>query len=262
MKDGPLLGLVIPSFNDEVALQQTLERLASLPSSVLEQLELAVMDGGSSDGTMTMSTSFIPIVDHWDSRRDEGIYDAMNRGVQRLRSPWVWFLGSGDFPVASSLARLLDILRDSPRDTLAHAFAVAALPPLEPGVPERFIPRWGAPLTWRNSIHHQGLVAPTSWLLKTPFDSSIQVLGDYAWLLDQRHLGMHVECHPEQVIAEVASAGRSRNFNLALYAEEWRVKRRRLTFFPRMAHLVWLPLKWAFKQMSKARRIFGSSTPQ
>ncbi len=257
----PRLGVVIPAWNDAAPLGRTLEALTQLPFEVQKHLEIVVADGGSTDGTLEVLARHAALVHHVTSQPDRGVYDAMNRGVSLLNATWVWFLGAGDSPLNSGLTKLLELLDTCPEET-GQAFAVRASEPREPGVPEVFEPKWDSSLAWRNTLHHQGLVVPKLWLQATPFDPSCRVLGDYGWLLDMRAAGRAIQCHPEITLAEVPSGGLSRQFNAALYREEWRVKRTRLAGWERPAQLAWLPAKWAFKLASKAFKISGSSTPQ
>ena len=257
----PRLGVVIPTWNDAAPLGRTLEALAKLPFEVQQQLEIVVADGGSTDGTLEVLARHAGLLRHVTSQPDRGVYDAMNRGASVLNATWVWFLGAGDCPLTPGLTKALELLGSCPEEA-GLAFAVHASEPREPGVRAVFEPKRGSSLTWRNSLHHQGLVVPKTWLQATPFDPSLRVLGDYAWLLDMRTEGRTMKCHPEIMLAEVPGGGLSRQFNAALYREEWRVKRTRLAGWERPAQLVWLPAKWAFKLVSKAFRISGSSTPQ
>ena len=260
--DLAMVGIVIPCWNASEPLEQTLRAIGSMPVSIREKLSVVVIDGGSTDDTLRVVSRHTHVVDHVQSEADNGVYHAMNKGVQIVKSKLVWFLGAGDLPDGDGLKALLEWLNDNPSTAWAHACSVESLLPREPGVPARFRPRWGAALTWRNTIHHQGLLAPKSWLIETPFDESLKVLSDYAWLLDQRNLRHDIVCHANIRLAQVPGGGLSRSFVPRLYIEEWRMKRPRLAFQHQATHVIWLPLKWAFKQMSNAFRMFGSSTPQ
>jgi hypothetical protein len=66
-----------------------------------------VVDGGSSDGTPAWLAQFC--ADHpqcgFVSESDQGIYDALNKALPRVRGTWVIFMGAGDtFVDASTLA--------------------------------------------------------------------------------------------------------------------------------------------------------------
>ena len=120
----------------------------------------------------------------------------------------------------------------------------------EAGVPSLFSPSWSKALWWRNTIHHQGLWAPRAWFDELPFDASLKVLGDYAWLLDMKLRHKPLECHPQWTLALVGSGGLSRLFHASLYFEEWRMKQaERPSGEVGSGRLV--AAKWAFKQSSK-----------
>lgn len=248
------LTVLIPTWNDAEALSVTLTAFASLPAELKDKLDIVVSDGASSDHTLDVLAAHADLVRHVSSRPDHGVYDAMNRGLSGASGSHVWVVGAGDVPNQDGLAHALAVLTSDASAT-AHAWSVAALPPLEPGVPARFEPNWGGKLTWKNTMHHQGLVAPRAWLERHPFDTSLNILGDYAQMLDWRNEGRLVTCHSERTLCHVAPAGLSRKFNAALYQEEWRMKKARLRGPRRWAQPLWLVAKWAFKQVSTVARI-------
>jgi glycosyltransferase involved in cell wall biosynthesis len=92
--DRPLVSIICPTYNCADKLSLTLR-------SVLTQtgvdFECIVVDGGSNDGTIAVVEAFLPDERlHCDSRRDRGIYDAMNRGIDLARGRFLFFLGAGD----------------------------------------------------------------------------------------------------------------------------------------------------------------------
>jgi len=91
----PLFTIIVPTLNAQFKLEAT---LASVLASK-EPLELLVMDGGSTDGTPEMLRLFEARMDgrlHWWSGPDSGLYDAMNRGIERSNGRYLNFLGAGD----------------------------------------------------------------------------------------------------------------------------------------------------------------------
>ena len=251
MNASPHIGVVIPVYNGADDLRKTLTAFRALPAQVLAELEVVVVDGASTDDTLNVMSTFMDVICHADSRDDLGVYDAMNRGASLVQAPYVWFMGAGDLPLEAGLFALLERLEGD----VGHACTVLALAPREPGVPAKFVPQFGKSLDWRNTLHHQGVVVPTAWVKQRPLSKEYKVLSDYAWMLDCRNAGQHIECHPELSLASVSGGGLSRNFDAALYREERRMKDGRISRAAALAHWVWLPAKWAFKQVSKARSI-------
>lgn len=57
-----------------------------------------IIDGGSTDGTLEIIYKYTSRYSHIKlvSEKDEGIYDAMNKGIERASGEWLYFLGSDD----------------------------------------------------------------------------------------------------------------------------------------------------------------------
>lgn len=68
--------------------------------SVLEQtypnLEFIIVDGQSSDGTKDILDIFTDKIDVYISEKDNGIYDAMNKGIRKATGNWLCFMNAGD----------------------------------------------------------------------------------------------------------------------------------------------------------------------
>ena len=117
MTGRPLLSVVVPVRNDRRGLHTTLGALQSLPIECLQRMECIVVDGGSSDGSVAALAEFSGLVTHLIAQADDGVYDAMNRGVALAKGHWVWFLGAGDCPnpdgVNEAMARLQTLSKDA-----------------------------------------------------------------------------------------------------------------------------------------------------
>lgn len=81
------------NFNDSIGLDRTL-RSISLQDS--ELYELIVIDGNSCDDSMTITKKYKDVIDVVISEPDNGIYDAMNKGLRLSNGEYVIFLNSGD----------------------------------------------------------------------------------------------------------------------------------------------------------------------
>jgi glycosyltransferase involved in cell wall biosynthesis len=102
----PLVTVAIPSFNQAEFLEQALQ-------SVFEQdlpLEVIVLDGGSTDGSLDIIQRWQHRLDGWRSEPDAGQAAAINEGVARGTAPYVCWLNSDDFFYPRGLARLIETL--------------------------------------------------------------------------------------------------------------------------------------------------------
>ena len=90
-----MLSVIIPTYNSERTLRLSLDSLAS---QTYRDFEVVVMDGLSKDNTIEIAKSYetkLPAL-QLVSEKDNGIYDAMNKGIKKAKGDWVYFLGSDD----------------------------------------------------------------------------------------------------------------------------------------------------------------------
>jgi glycosyltransferase involved in cell wall biosynthesis len=89
----PRLTLITVTFNAEAVLERTLR---SVRNQTVRDFEYLVIDGASTDGTLTLVRAAGDVVTRWLSEPDRGIYDAMNKGLAAATGEYVWFLNAGD----------------------------------------------------------------------------------------------------------------------------------------------------------------------
>lgn len=68
----------------------------SILSQVYPDLELVIFDGNSTDGTQDILTSYGDQISFWKSEPDTGIYNAMNKALDKITGDWVYFIGADD----------------------------------------------------------------------------------------------------------------------------------------------------------------------
>jgi glycosyltransferase involved in cell wall biosynthesis len=90
----PLISIITVVFNGGLTLEDTI-------LSVLEQtysnIEYIIIDGGSNDNTLEIIQKYDAELDFWISEGDEGIYDAMNKGIKLATGDYIGILNSDDF---------------------------------------------------------------------------------------------------------------------------------------------------------------------
>lgn len=76
---------------------QELERtIRSVESQTWQEREYLVIDGASTDDTLDVIKAHEASITRRVSEPDQGIYDAMNKGVRMARGEWVIFMNAGD----------------------------------------------------------------------------------------------------------------------------------------------------------------------
>ncbi len=90
----PRLSIIIPTFNSDAVLNRALD---SIVGQSFTDWEVLIMDGVSTDGTIKAAQSYNDPRIRIFSEPDKGIYDAMNKGINRACGEWLYFLGSDDW---------------------------------------------------------------------------------------------------------------------------------------------------------------------
>lgn len=88
-----ILSIITVVYNDVTNIEKTLKNIGRIKS---EYIQYIVIDGNSNDGTKKILEKYKNIIDLYTSESDEGIYDAMNKGLYLATGKSVIFMNSGD----------------------------------------------------------------------------------------------------------------------------------------------------------------------
>src|SRR2546422_844446 len=89
----PIFSIILPTFNSAAQIATALE---SILNQTFNDFEILVLDGCSGDNTIEIAKSYKDTRIRIWSEKDEGIYDAMNKGIEKATGKWLYFLGSDD----------------------------------------------------------------------------------------------------------------------------------------------------------------------
>jgi glycosyltransferase involved in cell wall biosynthesis len=92
-KTYPLVSIITVVYNAETYIKKTIE---SVLSQTYLNIDYIIVDGGSNDKTTEIIKSFEDRIT-WISEKDNGIYDAMNKGLKLAKGEWINFLNGGDY---------------------------------------------------------------------------------------------------------------------------------------------------------------------
>jgi glycosyltransferase involved in cell wall biosynthesis len=89
----PLITILTVVYNDAENLEKTLKSIADQD---YKEYEFVLVDGGSTDGTLAVIRHYEHLISKWISEPDNGIYDAMNKGIKMAGGMYINFLNAGD----------------------------------------------------------------------------------------------------------------------------------------------------------------------
>jgi putative colanic acid biosynthesis glycosyltransferase len=105
----PTISIITVTLNNLEGFKKT---HGSISLQTTQNFEWIVIDGGSTDGT----PEYLKTTNaQWISQPDNGIYDAMNKGIEKASGAYFLFLNAGDALAApGTLATILDATKDNP----------------------------------------------------------------------------------------------------------------------------------------------------
>lgn len=107
----PIFSIITPTYNAAHTIKRTLDSVASQTCNLYEHL---IIDGKSTDDTVNIVRKYNKSNVFFVSEKDQGIYDAMNKGICMAKGKYLIFLNSGDkFHTIDTLQHYADAIRDN-----------------------------------------------------------------------------------------------------------------------------------------------------
>lgn len=89
----PKLSIITVNYNNRLGLKKTIN---SVIHQYFKDFEYLIIDGNSSDGSKAEILAVADKLSYYVSESDNGIYHAMNKGIQKSKGDYCLFLNSGD----------------------------------------------------------------------------------------------------------------------------------------------------------------------
>ena len=212
-----LLSIITVAFRNLEGIVKTHASLAHLAQADDISFEWIVVDGGSNDGTREYLENLNGIYNlRFVSEPDNGIYDAMNKGIAMAQGKFALFLNSGD---------------------IFHQNAANFVRKLKPG--------WY--IYHSLPASHQAIFFPVSGLKKWRYDLEYKVSSDYALAAKMYKAGYAFK-KLNGLVSEFSMGGVSTTNNMELCADAKKVQRQIL-------HVpgFWAELSWHLRQRTTSK---------
>ena len=179
----PIVSIVIAVYNASSYLEGAIH-------SILEQeyknYELIIIDGGSTDGTLDIINRYKDYIKYTVSEKDEGIYDAWNKGISVASGDWITFIGADDLLYPNAFKDYINFIsQHSNRENLEFVSSKIELVNSALNVLDTVGEAWVWTLfkekmiTWHVGTFHSKRLFSKYGL----FDITYKVSGDYELLL-------------------------------------------------------------------------------
>lgn len=182
----PLLSILVAVFNGAEFIEDT---ITSVLSQDYSNIELIIVDGGSTDGTQQIIKKYEHVIDYWVSEPDKGISDAFNKAVLLATGDYVNFQGAGDYLCTNNVVTKMLHGINSKRDMLICGKILRVTATQEKKVvgevPKKYKSKFKKiSLLFRMSLPHQALFTHKKMFEKYGlFDIDNEFCMDYEHLL-------------------------------------------------------------------------------
>lgn len=162
----PTVSVIIVTYNAEQTLQACLD---SIYRQTYPAIEIVIIDGQSTDGTIALLKANNDRIHYWRSEPDAGIYDAMNKSLKYFTGDWVYFLGADD-TLLNNFTGLAHELKNP--NTIYYGRVMTFGGPTFPVSTYNFS---------KIGICHQAMIYPKAVFNQHRFNTVYKISADYAF---------------------------------------------------------------------------------
>lgn len=210
------ISVITVCYNSEDTIERTIK---SVISQKYNDLEYIVIDGGSTDKTVQIIRKYEQHISYWVSEPDNGIYDAMNKGIVASTGEVIDFLNSDDWYAEDTLSRVENYFKETEADIISgnvfrvNAGKITVLP--------RIIPEDDDAYFFHMMFPHQALFAKTTLFDKCGmFNTDYIIKADYDWILRVHLAGCKIKM-VEDCFAYFSYGGISTTRRIVSAKEQW-----------------------------------------
>ena len=192
MTNMPVLSIITINRNNAAGLKKTLDSISCQDSRLFEHI---VVDGASSDESISLIRHYADERGHsvkWISEPDNGIYNAMNKGIRMASGDYIQFVNSGDCLTGPEvISHIYNTLKENNNPSILYGNTVKIM---KDGSLLRDKCFAGQRITllglYQGSLNH----SPT-WIWHGLFDKyglydeGLRVVSDWRWFLEAIVLG-------------------------------------------------------------------------
>lgn len=191
--------IITINYNHKEGLKRTIESVVSQTNCDFEYI---IIDGGSTDGSVDVIMEFDRHITYWVSEKDNGVYHAMNKGVDQAHGDYCIFMNSGDRFHSS---HALESVKEYQEDIVCGQVSTFPSGHHKPTITLVDL--------LRISLPHQAMFIKRELLMRHPYDENYKILSDWKFCLETIIIENCSFRAIEDIIADYESGGISTNSN-------------------------------------------------
>lgn len=179
--NNPSVSIITVTYNNRDNLEKTIDSIKSLD---YDNTEFIIIDGGSNDGSTDLIKKNQEKISKWISESDNGIYDAMNKGINISTGEYLWFMNAGDEIFSKDI--LKEIFNIS-KDADVYYGDTELVDSEGKSYGKRRLKRPPENLTWKKMINgmvvtHQSMIVKKS--ISPTYNTDYRFCSDIEWTIN------------------------------------------------------------------------------
>lgn len=171
------INIVTINLNNKDGLEKTIKSVVE--QTYFDKVNYIVIDGESTDGSVDIIKQYDDKISHWVSEKDNGVYSAMNKGVDLCKSEYVLFLNSGDYLSSNNVIE--EVYDELDGDIVYGNLYVAT----SRGVYLKKYPKRIKDIYFKNeSLPHPGSFIRTECLKKYRYSEKYSIISDWIFFYE------------------------------------------------------------------------------
>lgn len=193
----PLVTVITVVYNNRETIGQCIQ---SVLNQSYKNIEYIVIDGNSTDGTLDEILHFEPQIDYFVSEPDQGIYNAMNKGLALAKGDYIIFVNADDFFLTTAIEDSLKNIAENRLDLSYSGFSYMK--------DDGFAALYDEGRAWDESMLVQGIPGGHETILAHKdcynliggYDETFKIAADYDWVMRAFQAGFHARRLDKQTL--------------------------------------------------------------
>lgn len=167
------ISVITVVYNDLDNLKKTIK---NIHEQTYDNIEYIVIDGASTDGCVDECNKNKEIIDIFISEQDNGIYNAMNKGIRNASGDWIIFMNAGDIFYENSV--LENFIKNKKDADIYYGKTLTSEGKIS------YYPKKISRCTFllERMVCHQSIIAKRNVFVENMFDEKFKIIADRIWL--------------------------------------------------------------------------------
>jgi len=207
-----LVTVVTVTYNAEDLVEET---ILSVINQSYKNIEYIIIDGASTDETVSIIKKYEDRIDYWISEPDDGLYFAMNKAIKKATGKWINFMNAGDFFADNDVISYVMMHKDNDAELIYGNYRKKNLD---------IVVKAQEKENWYQTMPfcHQTLFTRTKVMKTEPFDTNFKIAADHNFIL-KMYTQQKNFCYLDKTLAVFSEGGFANNNTVKMCIESLKV---------------------------------------